>query len=214
MWHAKPKGGYKLGSDEYTDNIKEVYDQLSETWTLEAICGMLGNMFAESGLNPWRWQSDSVSLTSKSKGYGLAQFTPAYGYINNYGKDVEGYAPNLSVSEVKGGSTTDASAQLIVIDTDKAGKFINRKKYCSYVDLTDCYPLETYKQNTDLWKTTVGWLFNYEFPASKYRSASYAKIRYLYAQTAYDILQGYTPDPRPTPVTRKSMPIYMMLRRL
>ena len=108
MWHAKPYGAYAIDSTEAKDNMDEIYAQLhNEGWTIEAICGMLGNMVAESGLNPWRWQDDSVSLTSDLKGYGLPQFTPAYGYIYDYGVGVTGYSPNLSVTEETSGATAD-----------------------------------------------------------------------------------------------------------
>lgn len=53
---------------------------LSEGWSLNAICGMLGNMTAESTINPGRWQSDNVGNTSS--GYGLVQWTPATRYLN------------------------------------------------------------------------------------------------------------------------------------
>lgn len=49
-------------------------------WTLNAICGMLGNMQRESTLNPGIWQSNDVG--NMSGGYGLVQWTPASKYIN------------------------------------------------------------------------------------------------------------------------------------
>ena len=42
-------------------------------WTLNAIAGLLGNMEAESTINPGRWQSEAVG--SSSAGYGLIQWT-------------------------------------------------------------------------------------------------------------------------------------------
>lgn len=49
-------------------------------WTLNAIAGILGNMEAESTINPGRWQNDDVGNTSG--GYGLVQWTPATNYID------------------------------------------------------------------------------------------------------------------------------------
>ena len=49
-------------------------------WTLNAICGMLGNMQRESTLNPGIWQSNDVG--NMDGGYGLVQWTPASKYIN------------------------------------------------------------------------------------------------------------------------------------
>ena len=51
-----------------------------ENWSIEAICGLLGNMQNESALNPARWQSNDVG--NMSGGYGLTQWTPATKYIN------------------------------------------------------------------------------------------------------------------------------------
>lgn len=51
-----------------------------EGWSMNAIAGILGNMQAESGLNPGRWQSDNVG--NYSGGYGLVQWTPATNYTN------------------------------------------------------------------------------------------------------------------------------------
>ena len=80
-FYAKPSGGYSIGSTEGTANINAAYDYLNTLgFTKESVAGMLGNSSAESGLNPWRWQDDSVSMTSNYKGYGLFQFTPAYAY--------------------------------------------------------------------------------------------------------------------------------------
>lgn len=53
---------------------------LSEGWTITAISGLLGNLTAESTINPGRWQSDNVGNTSS--GYGLVQWTPATNYLN------------------------------------------------------------------------------------------------------------------------------------
>lgn len=193
---------------------------LSNSWSLEAICGMIGNMQTESGVNPWRWQSDSVSLTDSKKGYGLPQFTPAYGYIDEYGKGIPGYAPNLSTSKVTdGASPSDGQAQIICIDEDRAGKFMNRSSYCKYADIRGYFPLSAFKQGSDLWLSTVAWLFHYEFPASQYRTEAAAKGRYTSAVAAFEYLKSgevpTPPDPPPTPPTppgetgRRRLPIYM-----
>jgi surface antigen len=43
--------------------------------TLNAIAGMLGNIHAESRINPWSWEGDNYGV--ESKGYGLIQWTPS-----------------------------------------------------------------------------------------------------------------------------------------
>lgn len=211
-WYAKPKGAYAIDSAEAQGNMDEIRNLCSSRgWSLEAICGMLGNMVNESGLNPWRWQSDRVNY---SNGYGLPQFTPASGYFNDYGVGTEGYAPNRSTSTTtSGASPSDGYAQIIVIDGDKAGKFLNRQSYCSYWDISSCYPLSAYKQVTDLYTATVGWLFNYEFPAD--HSQSVANTRYQSAVTCYQYLSGHDPNPPdpPTPGGNRNRIIGIGLRR-
>lgn len=219
-WQAKPKGGYSVNSDAWKSNIDETYSLLSSGWTLEAIAGMGGNIQSESGWNPWRWQSDSVSLTDKYKGYGLPQFTPAYGYINNYGKGIDGYSPNLSVSYVTTGATPeDGKAQIICIDEDRAGKFINRSRYCTYADISGLYPLANFKQADDLWLATVAWLYHYEFPAAQYRTYSAAQARYQNSLAVFDYINNQSPEPepeppdppgpQPQPYSYRHMPLYL-----
>lgn len=197
-WYAKPNGAYSNSSNEAHENWKEIANFCvnENGWTLESCCGMLGNMGGESGWNPWRWQSDSVSLTDEYKGYGLVQFTPAYGYINNYGVGVTDFSPNLSVTSIsKNATPKDGHAQLIVINEDRAGKFLNRSAYCKYADISTCYPFSEFKKVTDLWIATIGWLFNYEFPAEENRTEEKAKKdRYSQTLICYNYLKenGFT----------------------
>lgn len=47
----------------------------SQGWTANAVSAMLGNMEAESAINPARWQNDNIG--NLSGGFGLVQWTPA-----------------------------------------------------------------------------------------------------------------------------------------
>lgn len=114
-WYAKPKGGYSRTSPEGITNIFNYRTEFS-TWSLESVCGMLGNVQAESGLNPWRWQGDRYGT---SRGYGLFQYTPASGYIN-----LSGATPNLSVDTTTSGATPeDAIRQIQAFRTNELGKW-------------------------------------------------------------------------------------------
>ena len=117
-WHCKPSGGYALTSQDATDNMNEYYAYFSGSTTKNNVVGQLCNVYAESGLNPWRWQSDTVTT---SGGYGLYQFTPASGYLNLTG--IPGHSPNMSTSSVSGGSETDATAQMYVFLNNTLGKW-------------------------------------------------------------------------------------------
>lgn len=44
-------------------------------WTLNAVCGVLGNLEAESTINPGRWENDIVN--NYQAGFGIAQWTPS-----------------------------------------------------------------------------------------------------------------------------------------
>ena len=107
-WHAKPSGGYSLSSSENYDNSMEIYGILyAQGFTVEAIAGVCANAQAESGLNPWRWQSDTVG-SNYGNGYGLLQWTPGRGYIY-----LPGTTPNLSTSSVTSGATPEDGARQI-----------------------------------------------------------------------------------------------------
>jgi hypothetical protein len=57
-----------------------VYSALTDAgWTPEAISGLLGNLQHESGINPGRWEGDSVG---SGPGYSLVQWTPYTNYTD------------------------------------------------------------------------------------------------------------------------------------
>lgn len=120
-WIAKQYGGYASTSGEAHANAIEIAHALYPLgWTKNAVCALLGNGAGESGLNPWRWESDYVPTVSifnnwtpaeqLQHGYGIFQFTPAKKYINAtsaslYAPD---YAPNFSD---QAGAYSDGAAQ-------------------------------------------------------------------------------------------------------
>lgn len=144
---AQPSGGYSITSPEGTNNIYEVYNYLEPLgYNKQCVIGMLGNIAAESGLNPWRWQGDSYNL---SNGYGLVQFTPASGYINLTG--IPNHAPNLSTSiQTAGSSPDDGKGQLYVFDNDTLGKWVNTcwRSYWNPATYPDLYAKRTTILNT------------------------------------------------------------------
>ena len=119
-WNCKTYGGYNRTSAEAKENATMVYSVLySLGWTLEAVCGVLGNIEAESAYNPWRWQSDSILPVGDPRidyqnahAYGLCQWDPAGKYINN-GGSYNGYGPNYSN---RTGSQNDGTAQMLYLD--------------------------------------------------------------------------------------------------
>ena len=68
-----------LSQSEMEVNAGYIYKSLSKSgWTKNAVSALLGNMQAESTINPGRWQSENVGSTSN--GYGLVQWTPSTKY--------------------------------------------------------------------------------------------------------------------------------------
>lgn len=185
-WHVKERGGYTNTSSEAYDNALRIYSILSGYgWTLNAVCGFLGNVSYESGLNPWRWQTDKIGTSTgtpwKSSGYGLVQFTPAAKYIDDSrAQSFDGYGPNYSDKQ---GNGNDGNAQLEFID-----------RYADY-SKTASYPLtySEFKASTESAEyLAAAWLYNYERPADP--SASIA-ARQSYAKYWHEILSGVTPAP-------------------
>lgn len=66
-------GNYYLSTAQMLNNAQLIQGYgLAHGWTPNAICAMLGNMQAESTINPGIWES----LAPFQGGYGLTQWTP------------------------------------------------------------------------------------------------------------------------------------------
>lgn len=176
-WHVQVTGGYAQGSTEANENALEICNILrGRGWSDNAISGVLGNMQYESGINPWRWESDDVLsitdtstiATSTSHGYGLTQFTPAGKYIySSYAQGYAEYAPNFSDHT---GNATDGIAQTIFVD-----------EHADYIPTTQ-FPMSyaSFKVYTGTpYECANIWWKNYErsasptFPTARGDSAAY-----------------------------------------
>lgn len=74
-------GNRYLTLSEMQVNAKYIWWYLKNRgWSLNAVCGMLGNMQRESTINPGIWQNLDEGNTSL--GYGLVQWTPTTNYLN------------------------------------------------------------------------------------------------------------------------------------
>lgn len=206
-WHAKPSGGYSITSQEGNDNIFAMAD-CWPAWTTEAKAAAIGNSVHEGGLNPWRWQGDSVGM---SRGYGLFQYTPASGYINN----VSWATPNLSTTSITAGATPeDGETQCDVMASNYLGKWVPTC-WRSYWNTSTYATLYAYRQEVlnawgngssitlaqfgqcqDVDAATFIFLACFEGPAVP----NYT-VRKNTAWTIYDILGGVTPPTPPVPPT-------------
>lgn len=110
-WKAKPSGGYTYDSEEGKENITEITNILRTTYnyTDEAITGVIVNCLSESGLNPWRWESDIYPPEAYARGCGLFGFTPYSRYLSY---DTAGLM-NLSTSQVTVGASPTVGKQQV-----------------------------------------------------------------------------------------------------
>ena len=179
-------------------------------FSLEAQAGIIANIYHESGLNPWRWQSDRVSL---SAGYGLYQFTPARDYIDHF-NSIPGYGPNMSVSQTTtGADPADGWAQSVVMAEDRLSKWVawiwrdywDRNTYASLYSLcqriraqygsNSQVSLSQFKLINDIYDATFAFLAGYEGPAVP--TGYYPRCET--AAAVYEYLSGTTPPSPPTP---------------
>lgn len=208
-WYAKPSGGYSMNSTEGQANMLEMA-ACWPAWTDAAKAAAIGNSIHEGGLNPWRWQSDSQSSVP-SGGYGLFQYTPGSGYINN----VSWATPNLSVTSITAGATPqDGEAQCDVMASNYLGKWVP-SCWRSYWNTSTYASLYAYRQDvlntwgsgssisiaqfgqiTDVDAATFVFLACFEGP----RVPNY-DVRKNSAAAVYEFLTGGTPPTPPVPPT-------------
>ena len=174
-----------LTKDEMRLNATYIYKSLGiyGGWTMNAICSILGNMQAESTINPGRWQSDKVGSTSN--GYGLVQWTPSTKYT--------GWCSSNGFSDP---SEMDANLSRIVYEVENGLQWIP----------TDSYPLtfeEFTKSHESIEYLAKAFLLCYERPADKSASVQNYRSQLAYAWHTY-FETGSLPDLPDTPtVTRK-----------
>lgn len=187
-WHAKATGGYARTSNEAIENAREMYSILrSRGWTLNAVCGMLGNIGHESVYNPWRWQNDNIGTPTSGNGYGLVQWTPADHYISNsLAESISGYAPNYSGHA---GDASDGRAQTIYINYNNVNggaQYSINRNYNYRLTWTQ------FKKSTATPAYLAkAWLHNFERPADQ--STSVENVRAEEANYWYRTLSGSEP---------------------
>lgn len=220
-WHCKATGGYDRTSQEGLDNAEMIAAFLySEGFCIDAICALLGNGAGESGLNPWRWESDYVPTynefanwtyqQSLSHGYGLFGYTPASTYINSTNQQQlaqYGYGPNFSDSA---GSQNDGEAQTKYFATTVSSNWTHNLYNYYYddfaaigVDISDFYNI-TFAQFKSgeysagnpipLEYLTGAFELCYEKPADWAAASSYS-YRVSNAAYWYEYFEGHPPTP-------------------
>lgn len=182
-----------MSQAERENNAREFYNFFGSLgFTIEAICGMLGNIEHESWLNPAMKQNLSVS-----SGWGLIQWTPS-SVLTNW-------------CTSKGYNWYDGYAQCNRInregnnEPDAMGYWLPTSAYS--------YTWSQFSKLTDVTEATKAFLYERERAG-----VSALNQRIQYAIKWYNFFGGESPIPPipptpPTPKERRKMPIYMMVRR-
>lgn len=230
-WHAKTTGGYIASSIEGRENGTEIANVLLLAgWHIDSVAALLGNGAGESGLNPWRWESDVVPTVAQfrawtpaqaqSHGYGLLGFTPASSYINdiNAGR-YTGYAPNFADA---GGSPTDGAAQIAYFNETVEPNWLHAL-YTYYKDDFDAIEVnidefywmtfEEFKSGAFSMPQLVGaFELCYEKPADYAAASSYAhRLSQALNWKAY--FAEHPPQPVPPTPKRRKLPLIYYIRR-
>ncbi|MEI2987869.1 MAG: phage tail tip lysozyme [Oscillospiraceae bacterium] len=89
--YADSNDAFGLNKQQQEANAEYIYNYLSnEGWSINAICGLLGNIQQESQMNPGSWQIGFEDNKSSSNcGYGLIQFTPAEDFLPKIGFSID-----------------------------------------------------------------------------------------------------------------------------
>lgn len=184
-------GNFYLNNEQMFTNAYYLYGALSKMgWTLNAICGFLGNTQVESTHNPGIYQ-DLNPNHAQPWGYGLVQWTPWTKYTewceqNNYKKE-----------------TMEGALARIAWEIDNGDQWI---KTAAYPESFRDFSLST-KEPEYL---AYCFMNNYERPSDRNQP-----IRQTYARYWFEQFQGLTP-PNPDPPTilkTTKMPLWFYLRK-
>lgn len=180
------KGNRFLSLSEMEVNAEIIYNFLSlQGWTINSICGVLGNMQSESSINPWIWEG--LEYGNLSRGYGLTQWTPASKYIDWAGSDWKNPDKELDriVWEVNNGKQWFSNPSAPIVNPPLTFR-------------------EFTKSNLDVVTLANYFLWYYEHPAITIQPNRGEQAKYW-----YKYLSGIVP---PTPITkRKKMPLWMKI---
>ena len=167
-------------------------------WTVEAICGMLGNMEHESSLNPGRWQSDKVDV---GPAYGIVQWDPYSKYTN------------WCASEGREDpSEMDNNLGRILWELNEGVQYYKTPDYPETFS-------EFTKSTKDPYYLACAFAWNYERSYVVLYGTETEKelLRQSRGSTAnkwYTFLTGGVPPipPTPTPTKKRKMPVWMYLQ--
>lgn len=177
-WNAVWTNGYEAANwpQSYRENNAEIIASFfrSEGWTIDAICAMLGNMQAESYLNPAQWQH-GFQIYAQNAGYGLVQWTPYSKFSNWAGSD---WKTNYNKELYRIQLELDADYQGIPLQWSQTGS----------------YPISFYNwSRSTINDYSLDWLTEAFF--WNYERGTWSSVRNQYAANWYQYFQGTPPTP-------------------
>lgn len=187
---ASYTGNFYLTEEQMQVNAKDFWRIMSGSgWTMESVCGMLGNMETESTINPGIWQ-DLNPNHAQPWGYGLVQWTPStpyFAWCNKYGLQRD--------------RMETACAKINY-------EFQHNEQWIP----TSTYPMTfaEFKTSTDPpGALAMVFLYDYERPADLNQPK-----RATQAEKWYAYLKDEPPGPEPPPIrVHNKMPVWMYLKR-
>lgn len=184
---------------------------LAKGWTIEAVCGMLGNMEHESALNPGRWEGNNVG---SGPGYGIVQWTPWTKYT--------GWCENEGRADP---SEMDNNLDRIIWELNNGVQYYTTENYPeTFAEFSVSTKTPYYLACAFAWNyersAVVLWGANSKAEADTLteaeKEANREALRQLRGGSAnkwYEFLTGSTPPtpPTPTPTKKSKMPLWMFL---
>lgn len=184
-YYGSPIGASSAcNSEQQKVNATYIYKYLSARgWTINAVSAILGNMQAESAINPGRWQSNNVGV---GPAYGIVQWDPFSKYID--------WATSNGFSDY---STMDANLARIMYEIDAKVQWYGRLEWAGM-------SFKEFSQSTESVSFLArGFVMCYERPADQ--STSVQNYRASLAEAWYSYLIGVDPggpdNPDPDPPT-------------
>lgn len=187
-WGDTPDSSHALNQSQMEVNATFIYGYLTaQGWSINAICGLLGNMQHESSLNPGRWEGNNVGT---GPGYGLTQWTPYTKYTN--------WATDLGYDY----STMDSNLERIIYELENNLQYYATTSYPeSFREFTQSNQTPYYLACAFAWNYERSWIVLYgteeEKEALRQRRGGSANDWYRYL-TGID-----PPTPTPTPSAKK-----------
>lgn len=178
-------GNFYCDEAQMQNNAYIIYSRYYNTWTLNAIAGLLGNMETESTINPGVWQN--LDEGAVNLGFGLVQWTPSTNYT--------------AWAQENGYDIDDGDGQLVWIDTlsETSGQWIPTSEYNM--------SWEEFKTSTDSPENLASaFLHNFERAGVEVENE-----RRQQARKWYNYLFGKQPGGGGTSKLKTGLPVWAML---